>query len=105
MADERTRYSDAELEEFKQLILKKLENARADYELLRATITHTGKSPAPNPRTVPRNAPSGRRNRKRFTFGWTFFRILRASGCDFPYLIPEKNVIFTECMPGSAYWY
>ena len=26
MADERTRYSDAELEEFKQLILKKLEN-------------------------------------------------------------------------------
>ena len=33
MADERTRYSDAELEEFKQLILKKLENARADYEL------------------------------------------------------------------------
>ena len=39
MADERTRYSDAELEEFKQLILKKLENARADYELLRATIT------------------------------------------------------------------
>ena len=34
MADERTRYSDAELEEFKQLILKKLENARA-------TITHT----------------------------------------------------------------
>ena len=41
MADERTRYSDAELEEFKQLILKKLESARADYELLRATITHT----------------------------------------------------------------
>ena len=41
MADERTRYSDAELEEFKQLILKKLENARADYELLRSTITHT----------------------------------------------------------------
>ena len=31
MADERTRYSDAELEEFKQLILKKLESARADY--------------------------------------------------------------------------
>ena len=41
MADERTRYSDAELEEFKQLILKKLENARADYELLRATINDT----------------------------------------------------------------
>ena len=43
MADERTRYSDAELEEFKQLILKKLENARADYELLRATITPHGR--------------------------------------------------------------
>ena len=41
MADEKTRYSDAELAEFKELILKKLEMARADYELLRATITHT----------------------------------------------------------------
>ena len=42
MAEEKTRYSDEELEEFKQLILKKLESARADYELLRAAITHTG---------------------------------------------------------------
>ncbi|MDE5963617.1 MAG: TraR/DksA family transcriptional regulator, partial [Alistipes sp.] len=41
MAEEKTRYSDDELEEFRQLILKKLESARADYELLRATITHT----------------------------------------------------------------
>ena len=42
MAEEKTRYSDAELAEFKELILKKLETARADYELLRATITHIG---------------------------------------------------------------
>ncbi|MFI3288008.1 MAG: TraR/DksA family transcriptional regulator [Rikenellaceae bacterium] len=39
---EKTRYSDAELEEFKTIILKKLEKARADYELLSATITHSG---------------------------------------------------------------
>ena len=38
---EKTRYSDAELAEFKQIILEKLEKAKADYELLRATITHT----------------------------------------------------------------
>ena len=37
---EKTRYSDVELEEFRQVILKKLEVARADYELLRDTITH-----------------------------------------------------------------
>ncbi len=37
MADERTRYSDAELEEFRQLILKKLENARCG---LRAAARH-----------------------------------------------------------------
>lgn len=37
---EKTRYNDAELAEFKELILKKLANARADYEMLRATITH-----------------------------------------------------------------
>ena len=38
---EKTRYSDEELAEFKVIILDKLEKARADYDLLRATITHT----------------------------------------------------------------
>lgn len=38
---EKTRYSDAELEEFKQVILQKLAAAKADYEMLRSTITHT----------------------------------------------------------------
>jgi len=37
---ERTRYSDAELEEFKQIILEKLEKAQKDYELLRNGITN-----------------------------------------------------------------
>ena len=46
---EKTRYSDAELEEFKQLILKKLENARADYEMLRATITHASSNDTEDP--------------------------------------------------------
>ena len=41
MAEERVRYGDADLAEFKQLILKKLEQAKADYELLRANITHS----------------------------------------------------------------
>ena len=36
---EKTRYSDAELAEFKELILKKLEQARHDYEELRSTIS------------------------------------------------------------------
>ena len=38
---EKTRYSDAELAEFKAIILDKLEKATADYDLLRSTITHT----------------------------------------------------------------
>ncbi|MFR9504025.1 MAG: TraR/DksA C4-type zinc finger protein [Rikenellaceae bacterium] len=41
MAEEMVRYSDADLQEFKELIKTKLVNAREDYELLRATITHT----------------------------------------------------------------
>ena len=41
MAEERVRYGDADLAEFKQIILKKLEQAKADYELLRANITHS----------------------------------------------------------------
>lgn len=36
---EKTRYSDAELAEFKELILNKLEQAKHEYEELRATIT------------------------------------------------------------------
>ena len=38
---EKTRYSDEELAEFKAIILDKLEKAKADYELLRPSITHT----------------------------------------------------------------
>lgn len=38
--DNRTRYSDAELKEFKVLIHKKLEEATRDYELLKNTLSH-----------------------------------------------------------------
>ena len=37
---EKTRYSDEELEEFKQIILNKLDKAKKDYELLKDAITH-----------------------------------------------------------------
>ena len=39
--EEKVRYSDAELQEFKELILQKLEAAKQDYEELRAAITHS----------------------------------------------------------------
>ena len=38
---EKVRYSDEELQEFKEIILKKLEKARDDYEQLRSAITHS----------------------------------------------------------------
>jgi RNA polymerase-binding transcription factor DksA len=38
---EKTRYSDEELAEFKQIILGKLEKAKKDYDLLKANITHS----------------------------------------------------------------
>lgn len=38
---EKTRYSDEELQEFKELILEKLAKAQRDYDLLRADITNT----------------------------------------------------------------
>ena len=41
MADEKLRYSDSELAEFKEIILQKLEQAKADYDLLRQDITHS----------------------------------------------------------------
>ena len=37
---EKNRYSDAELEEFKEIIQGKLEKAQADYEMYRSSITH-----------------------------------------------------------------
>ena len=38
---EKTRYSDAELEEFRTIILEKLEIAKRDYELLRSGVTNS----------------------------------------------------------------
>jgi len=38
--DKRARYSDKELQEFKQIILKKLDEAKKDYELLKSTLSH-----------------------------------------------------------------
>jgi RNA polymerase-binding transcription factor DksA len=37
---EKTRYSDDELEEFRQIINAKLDKARKDYEILKSSITH-----------------------------------------------------------------
>lgn len=37
---EKTRYSDAELQEFKEIILQKLDKAKKDYILLKDVITH-----------------------------------------------------------------
>lgn len=39
--NEKTRYSDDELQEFKEIILRKLEKARADFDLLRSSIMNT----------------------------------------------------------------
>jgi RNA polymerase-binding transcription factor DksA len=38
---EKTRYSDEELEEFKQIILAKLDKAKKDYDLLKDAITQS----------------------------------------------------------------
>jgi len=38
---EKNRYSDAELQEFKELIQLKIETAKEDYELLKAAITQS----------------------------------------------------------------
>lgn len=38
---EKTRYSDEELQEFKEIILEKLEKAKKDYELLKQTLNNT----------------------------------------------------------------
>lgn len=37
----KTRYSDEELQEFKELILAKLEKAKKDYDLLRSNVMNT----------------------------------------------------------------
>ena len=38
---EKTRYSEEELAEFKDIILKKLDKAQQDYDILKKTITHS----------------------------------------------------------------
>jgi len=39
---EKTRYTDEDLEEFKNLIIGKLDQARKDYEMLKSAITQSG---------------------------------------------------------------
>jgi DnaK suppressor protein len=41
MSKEKTRYSDEELQEFKELILSKLEEAKEDLMLLKASLSHS----------------------------------------------------------------
>lgn len=38
---EKTRYTDAELQEFKELLQQKIDKAKEDYELLKSTITQS----------------------------------------------------------------
>ena len=38
---EKTRYSDKELQEFKEIILQKLERAKKDYDILKSSITQS----------------------------------------------------------------
>ena len=38
---EKTRYSDEELAEFRQIILEKLEKAQRDYDTLKSVLSHT----------------------------------------------------------------
>lgn len=38
---EKTRYTDDELAEFKEIIIHKLEKAKQDYDILKKTITHS----------------------------------------------------------------
>ncbi len=40
MSTDKTRYSDAELEEFKELINRKLNEAQVDYNLLKGSLSH-----------------------------------------------------------------
>lgn len=42
MAEEKTRYSDEELEEFKVIIMDMLEKARNEYNTLRQVVMHNG---------------------------------------------------------------
>lgn len=39
--NKKNRYSDAELDEFKAIILRKLKEAKADYDLLKGTMSHS----------------------------------------------------------------
>lgn len=41
MSEEKLRYSDDELDEFRQIILEKLEKAQHDYELLKSSLAQT----------------------------------------------------------------
>lgn len=40
MAKEKNKYSESELQEFKEIILKKIAEAKEDFEMLKGSLTH-----------------------------------------------------------------
>ena len=40
MAKEKNKYSESELEEFKEIIMKKMADAKEDFEMLKGSLTH-----------------------------------------------------------------
>ncbi|MGY6561448.1 MAG: TraR/DksA family transcriptional regulator [Luteibaculaceae bacterium] len=40
MAEDKTRFTDSELQEFREIILKKLDEAEKDYELLKSSLSN-----------------------------------------------------------------
>ena len=59
---EKTRYSDAELEEFRAIILEKLEKAKKDYDLLRSGVTNSDAKIYPIPKQPLKDWGEGPRN-------------------------------------------
>jgi len=48
MTKDKTRYTDAELEEFKEIILKKLESAKTEFDTLQGQLKSQGDGSANN---------------------------------------------------------
>ena len=68
---EKTRYSDAELEEFRQIILEKLEVAKRDYALYQGAIDNTGGNDTEDTSPTYKSSKTARpRSRKRKRRGW-----------------------------------
>lgn len=93
---EKTRYSDAELEEFRAIILEKLEVAKRDYDLLRSGVTNSDGNDVSDTSPTFKVLEEGASTLSKEEAGRLAHSVLNASQCEMKLFWPRLRTALWE---------